>query len=215
MPQESYMRLNADGSTRTIPEWRLKENGPIPTLSQDLGVHVHQLIYFLTGASPVSVIGLENTMGHFDEVIDNSMILAEYTEDIKTNIWLSKCALGHKNDLEITIFGTEGSVNWKHVTPEAVTITDKYGKKSLIDQLSIDSEIPKEKRYNRFAAGHPAGFIEAFANYYYDIADAILESKGDSPSFGRYTFGASIALEGLRLFSGAKKSVSSRAWEPC
>ena len=30
-----------------------------------------------------------------------------------------------------------------------------------------------KQRYDRFKVGHPAGFIEAFANYYYDLYQEI------------------------------------------
>jgi hypothetical protein len=33
--------------------------------------------------------------------------------------------------------------------------------------------LASELRYNRFKSGHPAGFVEAFANLYYDIADKL------------------------------------------
>ena len=48
MPQEGYSRLNKQGRPPIPQAWRLKD-GDIPIISLDLGVHLHNMIYFLSG----------------------------------------------------------------------------------------------------------------------------------------------------------------------
>ena len=48
MPQESFARLNRDGRPIVPQQWRMQD-GKIPTISLDLGVHLHHMIDFLTG----------------------------------------------------------------------------------------------------------------------------------------------------------------------
>src|SRR5690606_7761185 len=54
MPQEGFVRLDAKGEKPLPQAWRLKD-GFIPTISLDLGVHLHHLMAFLTGKSPLKV----------------------------------------------------------------------------------------------------------------------------------------------------------------
>ncbi|MBF9001161.1 hypothetical protein [Vibrio nitrifigilis] len=66
-----------------------------------------------------------------------------------------------------------------------------------------------EERYNRFKAGHPAGFIEAFANHYYDIADLILsDERLNSP----FVFDIDDAIEGLNMLDAMRNSSESNTW---
>ena len=36
-----------------------------------------------------------------------------------------------------------------------------------------------QPRYNRFKAGHPAGFVEAFANIYYEFYEILIGQQTD------------------------------------
>ena len=45
-----------------------------------------------------------------------------------------------------------------------------------MDRASL-VDVANKRRYNRFKSGHPAGFIEAFANLYSDIADCLYQYK--------------------------------------
>ena len=69
--------------------------------------------------------------------------------------------------------------------------------------------VTTESRYNRFKAGHPSGFIEAFANYYMGIADLIL---GISNNENRYVFGIDDALEGLKMLEAMTSSSKNKKW---
>jgi len=103
--------------------------------------------------------------------------LVRYSGNMRAQIWYAKMALGHRNGLRVRIYGDKGSAEWFQMVPEELIFNDAQGKKQTMDRASVCVEIADLPRYNRFKAGHPAGFIEAFANHYYDIADALLEFK--------------------------------------
>jgi hypothetical protein len=70
-----------------------------------------------------------------------------------------------------------------------------------------------EKRYNRYKAGHPSGFIEAFANLYYDTADALIEYRNSGKHNNPYVFGIDHSIGGLALFAAARESDNDRCWK--
>ncbi|MDM8517352.1 Gfo/Idh/MocA family oxidoreductase [Desulfobacterales bacterium HSG16] len=212
MPQEGFIRLDKEGKKASPQAWRLEDQDTISTISLDLCAHIHHLIFFLTDSHPIEVVAMQQSFGVFNQVIDNGMCLARYSHEMACQIWYSKCALGHRNGLRIRVYGTQGAAEWYQMEPEYLRYVDSKGQNTTLDRTTAVNDISVQMRYNRFKAGHPAGFIEAFANVYYDIADSLLEfqQKGhyDSP----YVFGADIAEEGLHMLEAIYNSDNQKAW---
>lgn len=213
MPQEGFLRLVGAQDTKPQPQaWRLKD-AFIPTVSLDLGVHLHHLIHFLTQASPMEVCAMEQHQGHFDGIIDNVQCLARYTGDLPVQLWYGKTALGHANGLRIRIFGTEASAEWVQMNPEYLTLHDNRGHTSLITRAANGLHICNQERYARFKAGHPAGFMEAFANYYADLADWLIHYRSGNSQPNPMVAGVEIAEEGLRMMEAISRSARNRSWQ--
>jgi predicted dehydrogenase len=218
MPQEGYIRLNKEGKQIIPQAWRLKDPETLSTVSMDLGAHLHHLIFFLTGARPIEVAAIQNSFGSFQQIIDNGICLIHYSNDIISNLWFSKCALGHRNGLRIRVYGTQGSAEWFQMTPEYLQYANQMGQISRLDRTNAINDIPSQNRYNRFKAGHPAGFIEAFANVYEDIADSLIAFHNNENILSPCVFGADIAEEGLHLLESIYRSSQTKSWEkvqPC
>jgi len=209
MPQESFAKLDKNGNPQKPQDWRLKDNN-LPTLSLDLGTHIHSITSFLTEEHPLELVAIQNSFGSFRNIVDNSIAIANYTNGIVSNIWFSKAALGHRNGLRVRVYGEIGSAEWFQLDSENLYFNDNCGNKMIIDRASLDVNVTTELRYNRFKAGHPAGFIEAFANYYSDIADLII---GKTDNKNRYVFGIEDALEGLKMLEAMTKSSKNKRWE--
>ena len=208
MPLDGYMRVNNTGSPVYPQDWRLHD-GAVSMLSLDLGTHVHILAKFLLAESPVELVALESTHGPFSQVTDNAVVIMRYTNDIVANIWFSKTALGHRNGLKVRLYGTKGAARWKQTSPEKLYIADNRGQRFIIDRGNADITVAADPRYNRFKAGHPAGFIEAFANYYSDVADCLTsKEKNDN----EYVFGINDALEGIRMLEAINTASKNKQW---
>ena len=211
MPQEGYRRLDNKGNPFSIQSWR-KQDGEIPTISLDLGVHIHNLVSFLSKESPVRVIGKQSSFGFQQDLIDNVSCIAEYSNDLTCNIWYSKVSMGKTNGLKLQVFGESGSAEWVQMEPESLIFADQFGNQSNIQRSSSNTKIASDLRYNRFKAGHPAGFIEAFANYYYDLADALEYFKKTNIINSQWIFDDQHALEGLKMMSAINLSSERSKW---
>jgi predicted dehydrogenase len=212
MPQEGFARLDGNGKPIVPQEWRLHD-GVIPTISLDLGVHLHSIIYFLTGERPQEVIAAQDNFGSFKQIVDNVACLARYTNDLFCDIWYSKTALGNRNGLRVRIYGERGSAEWFQMDPEHLIFNDNQGRSLTIDRGSVDLSVTAQPRYGRFKAGHPAGFIEAFSNLYSDIADSVIAHKEKRKETSEYVFGMEKSLEGLLMMEAITRSAKSRVWE--
>jgi predicted dehydrogenase len=212
MPQESFIRLDKNGNIPEPQKWRLKDS-TISTLSLDLGTHLSNMVSFLTKEKPLEVIAMQNSFGHYD-VIDNLICMIKYSNNIDCQMWYSKSALGHKNGLQVEIYGTKGSARWYQMNPEFLEFNDNLGRNIILDRSSKDIEIADQERYNRFKSGHPAGFIEAFANHYNDIYENLIYYKTREKShLAKYIFDIESSLEGLTLMEAIEKSIKSKKWE--
>jgi predicted dehydrogenase len=211
MPQEGFSKLALDGSPIVPQDWRLRDE-KIPTISLDLGVHLHMAISFLTNEKPEKLVAVGDSLGNFSQITDNIICTAKYTNNLTCNIWYSKTAFGYRNGLKVRVFGDKGSGEWFQDNPEYLNIADEYGRKFILDRASPDAKISNEDRYTRFKAGHPAGFIEAFANYYCDIADALDQYRRNNSTANPYVFGIDEALEGIMMLEAIAESCSSCSW---
>jgi predicted dehydrogenase len=212
MPQEGFILINREGKPVIPQDWRLKD-GVIPTISLDLGVHLHMFVKYLTNESPINVVARSESIGTFSQIVDNVNCIIEYSNNLTCNMWYSKIAVGNRNGLKIRIYGTKASAEWLQEVPEILHLADVRANRWKIDRGNQEVEISNQQRYTRFKVGHPAGFIEAYANYYQDIANALQDYKRSNIVSFKDCFGIEEAYEGVRLLEAIQKSSKSRAWE--
>ncbi len=212
MPQEGFARIGKGGVKPVPQSWRLHDD-EVPTLSLDLGVHLHHMIDFLSGEKPVELVAVNNSFGHFAGLVDNTMCIARYTGNLDCQMWYGKTALGKSNGLRVRVYGSEGSAEWVQMNPEILELNDNKGRKTLLERSSVDIQIADELRYNRFKAGHPAGFLEAFANYYYDMADSLIEFRDNGKHDLSWVIGVGKAYEGLLMLEAIAKSAKTKSWQ--
>lgn len=211
MPQEGFVRVDADGHPAVPQTWRTQD-ATIPTLSLDLGDHLYHLVRFLTGERPIEVMATESTHGNIEGVIDNVVCLARYSGDLDCSFWFGKSALGHRNGLRLRIYGRTGAAEWRQTNPEELIFTDARGQTSILDRSSVGVKVANQPRYTRFKVGHPAGFIEAFANLYNDIGQALVAHREGAPIASEYIVDAKDAVDGLLTLEAMAMSARTRAW---
>lgn len=211
MPQEGFIKKGPDGNFIKPQSWRQRDN-EIPTISLDLGVHIHHLIGLLTGETPISVCAVQSSKGAWPGVVDEVTCLVRYSSGFLSNIWFSKVALGNRNGLAIRVFGENGSIEWVQNLPEQLKFADQHGNVKIIDRASPDSNPVFDQDYGRFKVGHPGGFVEAFANIYSDFSDEIRGALNSDNGYIPYYYSPEFATEGLRLFEAAHISANRQAW---
>lgn len=210
MQQESYVRRNQDGQPILPQPWR-REDREIPTVSLDLGMHVVHLQHFLVPQVPKTVSSRMSSFGQIGEVIDDVDIMYECDKGLFVHGWWSKAAAGHTNGLSVEVFGTEGSARWVQLDPEVLRLRSVSGVESLIHRGTLGNLLAGQPRFNRFKAGHPDGFIEAFANTYSDIATEFSKPRDVHQPLspvGEFSVDQSLML--LKLLAGAVESARAR-----
>lgn len=204
MPQDGYLQ-----NLHRIQAWR-KRDPEIPMLCLDLGTHLHQMILFLTGLEPSRVCG---EFGSDSEVgvIDKAHILFGFNSGATGSMWFTKASSGDRNSLKIKVIGTKASASWSQEKAEELRWNFSGGDRTLIDRgspgLLADYGVS-----NRMKPGHPAGFVEAFANLYEDIANGLEQFKKIGTCNSPYLSSIEQSISGLRFFESSVKSSQLRSW---
>jgi predicted dehydrogenase len=201
MPQEGFIRKNENKPIK-IQSWRLEDSN-IPTISLDLGVHLHILIHYLTNNKPQHVFATYRNNGNFENIIDDVNALIDYEDAMVCNMWYSKVALGYLNGLRIRLFGEKAGAEWLQSNPDILHVSYLNGNKMIVDKSNVILNDNELERYSHFKPGHPSGFIEALSSYYIDIFD-------DFNGFSRIkkVFGMDESIEGLNMLEAFSKSFS-------
>ena len=211
MPQEGFIRTDPRGNKPSPQRWRLAD-GRVPTIHLDLAVHLHQIVHYLIGATPLETIADQGSYGWFSQVVDNVTALVRYSDGIQGQMWFSKSALGPRNGLRIRVFGSRASAEWYQMNPEELVVCTADGRRETRDRAAL-APVAATRRYNRFKAGHPAGFIEAFANLYVDLADCVRQYREGGSWHSPEVFGVELAQEGLLLLEAMRDSVDRKSWQ--
>ena len=212
MPQEGFIKKDDDGHPIQPQAWRLID-GEIPTISLDLGVHLHSIVKFTTGLSAKKVVGTQESKGNFPGLIDDVRALAKYDDNVDVTYWFSKSALGYRHGLQITIFGDLGSLSWEQTNPEVIRHCDSKGSVTIIDRGYPDADELNSLSYNFFKAGHPTGFIEALGNYYSDVAEELFHFYDTGEIRTSNIYGIKEAIEGFKFLKAINVSSSTLTWQ--
>lgn len=206
MPQEGFIRVDRSGKPFQPQDWRLHD-GEIPTVYLDLGTHLHQIVHYLTGLSAVRVSASQRSYGHH-RVIDYVSASVDYEDGVHGSFYFGKSMLGYRNGLRIRIFGSRASIEWTQTNPEEFMLAYADGRVERRDRGGGGS-VFADMRYTRFKAGHPAGYVEAFANLYMDIAIALRTYKTTGSWHSDEVFGSELDLSGLRLMQAMVDSANT------
>jgi predicted dehydrogenase len=117
---------------------------------------------------------------------DDCNVLLRFAGGARGVLIASQVSAGARNGLTLKVYGEKGGLTWSHERHTELTVDWLDGPTQVLHAASGYLS-PAAQAASRIPAGHPEGFIEAFANLYRDMADAIVEggrSAGRVPDIG-------------------------------
>lgn len=145
----------------------------------DIGVHAFNLAEFIGGA-PVERLCADLAAVVPGRTLDDDCnVLLRFAGGARGVLIASQISAGARNGLRIQVFGEKGGLSWSHERHTELTIDWLDGPTHTLHAASGYLG-DAARAASRIPTGHPEGFIEAFANLYRDMADAILEGRGDA-----------------------------------
>jgi predicted dehydrogenase len=211
MPQESFIRATSTGSKPEPQQWR-QHDYEIPSVTLDLGSHVINLLQFITNDSIARITAVAEHSGEVSNLLDNVMAIGTLQSGAALSLNWNKVSLGKRNGLACTIYGSNGALSWEQENPEYLRYAGKDGAIRILDRSHSMVTHASADRYQRFKIGHPAGYIEAFANLYGDIADDVHSFIGGKSIENPYTHSPENSADGLYILEALHESALSKKW---
>lgn len=138
----------------------------------DIGTHAENLARYVTGLRIDSLCADLSTFVKGRDTDDDGSILVRYRGGAKGVLFASQIANGDANALKLRVYGEFGSLEWFQEQPNELQL--KVNNESVRTLRRGHTYLaPDLRRFTRVPAGHPEGFLEAFANLYLEAFRAI------------------------------------------
>lgn len=200
---------NMQASWRTDP----KQSGMGGAIG-DIGTHAANLAEYITGLQITEVCAMLNTVVKGRHLDDDSSMLLRFNNGASGVLMATQVAAGEENNLNIRIYGEKGGLEWKQEDPNTMILKWLDRPKEIVragqKYLSDDA-----KAFTRTPAGHPEGYLEAFANIYRSFTRAVRDYKpGKKMNIAKYDFpDVADGVHGMNFVQTVVKSANStRKW---
>ncbi|MDX9829634.1 MAG: Gfo/Idh/MocA family oxidoreductase [Anaerolineae bacterium] len=148
----------------------------------DIGSHAENLVSTITGLELAEVCADLSHLVPGRRLDDDANVLLRFGNGARGVLVASQVATGSENDLSIKVWGTRAGLAWRQQQPNDLAYTPAGGPVQLMTR-GTDDLCPAARRASRLPAGHPEGFLEAFANIYRNVADTIrARQEGREPT---------------------------------
>jgi predicted dehydrogenase len=182
----------------------------------DIGIHAYNMIRYVTGLVP-DQLACHLRAFHPDSRIDDyGTALLRFQDGALGTITASRVSHGRENDLWFEIDGTDGSLEWHQEEPNKMWFKVNGQPHRLYTRDPLAPYASENcVRSCRIPAGHPEGFLEAFANLYQAVYDDISARAcgRDWPTNPGIYPGIADGLDGMNFVAGCVASAQrAGAW---
>ncbi len=145
---------------------------------------------------------------------DNAQMLMRFSGGARGMLWSSQVAPGNENALRLRVYGEKAGLDWSQEQPNTLLFTP-LGKPPQLIRRAGSGASAVAAHASRIPAGHPEGYLEAFAQIYRDVAEQISarrEAREPDPA-SLMVPGIADGVRGMRFITAAvASSRANAAW---
>ena len=170
-------------ATNKQAAWRVdpKRSGKAGCMG-DIGTHAFNLAEYISGLRTEALCGEVHTFVPDRLLDDDGAALLRYEGGARGVLMASQVAVGQENSLSIRVYGEKGGLEWRQEEPNTLLMRwpDRQPEVILTGGAGLS---PWATANTRTPAGHPEGYLEAFANLYHHFAAALqARLAGEEPN---------------------------------
>lgn len=147
----------------------------------DIGVHAANLAEYISGQNIDHICAELSSVVDGRTLDDDGTVLLRFDGGAHGVLMASQISVGEENNLNIRIYGEKASISWAQQEPNSLWLKFNDQPSQLI-RSGVGSFSDSVAGTMRTPAGHPEGYLEAFANIYVAFAQQI--RTFDSPESG-------------------------------
>lgn len=166
----------AQAAWRTDP----KKSGVAGSMG-DIGTHAFNLAEYVTGLQVTEICAHLNIIVEGRMLDDDGAVLLKFENGASGVLMATQIAAGEENNIKIRVYGEKGGLEWKQ--EDANSLLVKWLDKPTEIYRAGTSYLNSFATQNcRTPAGHPEGYLEAFANLYRNFVLALkAKINGEQP----------------------------------
>jgi len=173
----------------------------------DIGTHAAHLLEYVTGRQIEALCADLSSFVTGRRLDDDANMLLRLGGGAKGTLVCSQVACGEENRLSLRVYGTAAALEWHQDDPN--TLIHKVAGRPWARLRTGHSYLTEPaSAATRLPAGHPEGYLEAFANIYRGFIEDVRRVAAGRPPLRDYP-GVHDGLRGLRFI--AQAVASSRA----
>ena len=135
----------------------------------DIGSHAEHLVRYVTGLDMEALFADLGTVVEGRVLEDDATVLIRYAGGARGLLIASQVAAGERNHLRLRVYGSDGGLDWEQERPGRLRYAMPDGTEHVLHD-GAEGLSERATAHTRLPAGHPEGFIEAFANLYRNVA---------------------------------------------
>lgn len=177
----------------------------------DIGTHCENLVHYITGLEMEEMMADLGTVVDGRALEDDASVLIHYKGGARGILYCSQISQGEENALTIRVYGSKAGLEWKQEFPTWLWVRSQDAPERIYKNGNGYASNAAQQA-TRLPAGHPEGFIEAFANIYREAGRAMRAVDAgrapDQPDFPTVQDGA----RGVHFIHTAIESSTKRTW---
>lgn len=174
----------------------------------DIGTHAFNLAEYVTGQEVTALSASLRSVVPGRILDDDGNVSLEFAGGASGMLLASQVATGEENNLSIRIYGEKGGLSWRQMEPNSLVLLWPDAPVQLIRTGTSFTGTGKVAAvHTRIPAGHPEGFIEAFANLYRNFILRIKAlDEGTGPDIMADYPGINEGVRGMKFLEAAVSS---------
>lgn len=167
---QGWLSTALEASDQKQAAWRTDPNrsGAAGAMG-DIGTHAAHLLEYITGLKIESLCADLHTHIPGRQLDDDGSVLLRMNNGARGVLYASQISAGEENNLRIKIYGEKGGLEWAQMEPNSL-IVRWLNQPIQIFRTGGNGISPESNAHTRVPAGHPEGYLEAFANIYRNVA---------------------------------------------
>ena len=177
---QGWLATKVEDSDQKQASWRVDPSkSGMGGAMGDIGTHAENLAEYVTGLKITEVCADLTSFVEGRRLDDDANILLRLEDGAKGVLHCSQIAVGEENGLNIRVWGETGGLEWHQMEPNTLIVKNHKAPATYL-RTGVGDLHEAAQAATRIPAGHPEGYLEAFANIYKNFASCVrarLEDK--------------------------------------
>jgi predicted dehydrogenase len=167
---QGWLSKFEEGSENKQAAWRTDPaRSGVAGAMGDIGTHAFNLLEYVSGLQVEQLCADINTVVEGRRLDDDGAVLLRLSGGASGVLIATQVAAGEENNVRIRVYGEKGGIEWMQA--DANTLLVKWLDRPTESWRTGGAYVGSYASHNtRIPAGHPEGYLEAFANLYRNFA---------------------------------------------